>query len=321
MSSGEKHTSDPSGRHCELSIIVVNWRSLGYVSDCLASIYTHEGVRPEYEIIVFDNASPGENVDVLKELFPMIRLVKHPYNVGFAAANNCAVEQARGDVLLFLNPDTVIEYAAITALLGQFRSLSRPGVLGCRLLNADRSIQLSAVQRFPTIMSYVADNATLQRLWPACPLWRLGSLFSESRVPVGAEAISGACMMVERDTFMRAGMFDEKYFMYSEDIDLCYRMQQLGRANWVAPSVSVVHYGGRSSEPAAATAAKWRAILRYLRIHRGIVYVVAFRFVLAAAAAARIGILLGIHALVRRPESIAAVDKWRTVLRILLAAR
>ena len=123
-----------------LSIIIVNWNSTDYLRECIASIYEWtRGVT--FEIIVVDNASPDEDVDVLKIQFPDIRLLKSATNLGFAGANNYGFRCSSGEVVLFLNPDTKLISPAIDVLLKHKNDLPKAGIVGCKLLNSDLSVQ------------------------------------------------------------------------------------------------------------------------------------------------------------------------------------
>ena len=136
----------------DLSIIYVNWRSEDYLRNSIRSIRQFTtGVS--YEIIVVDNNSPTGNVDVLKREFPEIQLIASTENLGFAAANNLGFRHSTGKYVLFLNPDTKLTSPAINILLNRTQSLSDAGIVGCKLLNADLSVQTSCIQNFPGIVN------------------------------------------------------------------------------------------------------------------------------------------------------------------------
>ena len=204
----------------DLSIILVNWNSEEYLRECIASIYewTHQ-VR--FEVIVVDNASPSGNVDTLKVPFPEIRLIKSSKNLGFAGANNLGFLNSTGDCVLFLNPDTKLNSPAIDIVMEQIRRLPKAGIVGCKLLNADLSVQTSSIMKFPRILNAILQIEYLRLRWPK--LWGIGALFTPDIAPSEVEAISGACMFMRRHIFEQIGMFSEEYFMYSEDLDLCYQ--------------------------------------------------------------------------------------------------
>ncbi|MBV9573756.1 MAG: glycosyltransferase, partial [Acidobacteriales bacterium] len=133
----------------DLSIIIVNWNSVGFVTECVSSIQqsTHD---LSYEIIVIDNASAAEDLKRLETNISGIKLIKSAENLGFARANNLGCTHSTGDYLLFLNPDTKVIGPAITVMLNEIRRLPDAGVVGCKLLNTDLTVQLSSIQKFPT---------------------------------------------------------------------------------------------------------------------------------------------------------------------------
>ena len=306
-----------------LSIIIVNWNSTAYARECIASIYEHTRGIP-FEVIVVDNASPSDGVDALKEEFPDITLIKSAQNLGFARANNLGARKAKGEFLLFLNPDTKLIQPALEVMVEALRSRPDAGALGCRLLNADLSTQTSCIQTFPTILNQALDADALRNRWPNSALWGTAPLASAAAEPVPVEVISGACLLMRRDVFFKVGMFSEDYFMYAEDLDLCRKTVRAGYRNYHAGSARLIHYGGGSSAPEAATVMKWRSILHYCEKHRGKAYAFLFRLVMAVAALVRLSILGARAALKpprRPPAGYSPAAKWKAILATLVSPR
>jgi N-acetylglucosaminyl-diphospho-decaprenol L-rhamnosyltransferase len=275
----------------ELSIIYVNWNSLEYLRESLASIYsTSADVR--FEVIVVDNASAVDETVAIGNEFPQVRTIWSEKNLGFAGANNLGSESALGRYLLFLNPDTRVLGAAIANMLKQLKSTPGGGAIGCRLLNSDGSIQTSCIQRFPTIMNQLLDLEFLRSSWPMWKFWGIAPLFSETPSPVEVEVISGACLMVTQDAFQNAGRFNEDYFMYAEDVDLCYQVGKSGRQTLYTSAGEVIHHGGGTSKSRKGNA--WvavmqrEAILKFCRATRGRWYAVGYRAAMAVNAACRL---------------------------------
>ena len=305
----------------DLSIVLVNWNSTAYLRDCIASVYEHtRGI--DLEIIVVDNASPVDDVDTLKGAFADITLIKSKENLGFARANNLGFRSATGRYLLFLNPDTRFVNSAASLMMEQARSLPDCGVVGCKLLNSDLSIQTSCIQTFPTILNQTLDADYLRNRWPRSSLWGVGTLFFEQSAPAKVEVVSGACMMMRRDVFERAGLFSEDYFMYAEDLDLCRKVVRAGYSNYYVAAGEVIHYGGKSSTPLWATAMKWKSILHYCARNHGRSYALLFRLAMISAAALRLAMLAmaWLFACVRtgKRKSYPAAAKWKTILKALL---
>lgn len=304
----------------DLSIIYVNWNSVGYLRESIASVYEYTRER-NFEIIVVDNASPDGGVEVLHEYFPNISIVKSTINLGFSGGNNLGYRHSSGKSLLFLNPDTKLVSPAIYVMLDYLKRLPGVGVIGCKLLNADLSIQTSCIQKFPTILNQITDIEWFRLRWPHCRLWEIGPLFSANEKPARVEMISGACMMLKRNVFEQAGLFSEDYFMYADDLDLSYKVTQKGFHNYYIGDVTIIHYGGKSTTQKAnqwATIMKFRAIHKFLVKTRGQIYGASFKLAMACVALGRVA-LLGLLALLysgmREKESIRSVQaKWNAVL-------
>lgn len=304
----------------DLSIIIVNWNSTAYLLKCLESIYAHTH-ETAFEIIVVDNASPDADIGIVKERFAEVVVIESIANLGFSGANNLGFRASRGEYVVFLNPDTVLVNPAFDLMLRQVRTLPSLGAAGCTLLNEDGAVQTAAIQTFPTILNQLFDLDLLRNRFPACPLWNIAPLFAKSTKPSRVEAISGACVMFRREVFAQIGQFSEEYFMYAEDLDLCYKAAQAGFLNYYIPDGRVIHYGGRSSVRRQAVVMKWRSMLQYLAKHRGYSYQFGFRVVMACSALARLAVLTPLVLLssgARRESFRGALLKWRLILEIMV---
>jgi GT2 family glycosyltransferase len=305
----------------DLSIIVINWNSAAFVHKCVNSI-RQQAPNLTYEIIVLDNASFDGCDKLLKTDAPDVAYIQSDKNLGFAKANNHAFRASRGTSLLFLNPDTEIVGPAIGILHRTLQRLSTAGAVGARLLNADGSLQTSCIQAFPTILNQALDCGYLRKKWPGSVLWGTRPLLHDHGIAEEVEAISGACLMIKRDVFKRVGGFSENYFMYAEDMDLCYKIRKAGYKNYYVPEVKVIHFGGGSSKqvPSNFSIVLMReSIWRFLRSTRGDLYGMGYRFSMLFSALCRL-VLLSFSLLVgrlchRRQLSDAALRKWWAVLR------
>lgn len=305
----------------ELSIIFVNWNSVDYLRECIASIYEYtRGFA--FEIIVVDNASPEGGVDALKAQFPDIVLIKSGENLGFAGANNLGFRESKGKCVLFLNPDTKLINPALNTMLRSLQSLPAAGIIGCKLLNRDLSVQTSSIMKFPGILNQVLQSEVLRLRWPSFPLWNIGPLFSSNTEPVKVEVITGACMMMHREVFEKVGMFSEEYFMYAEDVDLCWKVVRAGFPNYYVGEGNIIHYGGVSSPREWQTVMKTRAEQRLCANFRGPVYGALFRAALALNAAARLCVAALVSLVTKRSRDKQAsnptVMKYRAILKTLL---
>jgi GT2 family glycosyltransferase len=306
----------------KLSIIIATWNSTDYLRRCLVSVYRYTQTIA-FEVIVVDNASPAQDVDVIRDEFPAVVLIKSRDNLGFAGANNLGVRHSSGGLLLFLNPDTELEEAAIDELVAQLQQMPAAGILGCRLLNGDHTVQTSSIRRFPGIWRDLLESDALRNRWPESPLFGIAPLFRSSCEVVPVDAISGACMLVRRSVFEAVGGFTEDYFMYAEDVDLCVKVYRAGHQNYYLGRASIVHFGGGSSVASSATVMQWRARLLFYRRYHGRMYLLAYRIVAGANAILHL-VLIATASLVtprfRRQlrQDFSTADKWRTILKIML---
>lgn len=305
----------------ELSIIIVNWNSAEFVSECVKSI--REQTAIPCQIIVVDNASAKEDCEKLKKCCPGVDLILCEENLGFARANNLGFRHSQAEYVLFLNPDTKVIGPAINTMLERIEALPRAGVVGCKLLNSDLSVQLSAIQRFPTILNQVLDIEYLQLRWPQCSLWSVAPLLSGETKLQAVEVISGACMLLRRSVFEQVGMFSEDYFMYAEDVELSYKVNREGFTNYYVGEASVIHHGGKSSSQQGpsywATTMRYRAMRQLFRKTKGRLYGAAYRAAMGCAALMRLSLLAMAVPFGNRicdQQSLrVATGKWKVVLK------
>lgn len=276
----------------DLSIIIVNWNSKEFLRDCLASIEAQtEGIS--YEIIVIDSGSFDGCDQMLRECFLQVRFIQSESNVGFARANNMAFGVSVGECILFLNPDTTLVGPAVNVMLQHLKALPDAGAVGCRLLNADGSIQSTCVRAFPTIVNQFFESEILRRWFPRSQLWGMRTLFQETENPREVDAVSGACLMIKRAVFESIGQFSEDYFMYSEDIDICYKARHARSKTYYVPTAVIVHFGGKSTSKRGVSnfvsvmmlESRWRFFVKT----RSLAYGRLFRLSIVFASIARIG--------------------------------
>ncbi len=305
----------------DLSIVIINWRSVEFLKACLASIKANtHGIS--FETIVVDNASFDGSDDVANGQ-PGVRFFQSDKNLGFAGANNLGVSHSRGNNLLFLNPDTEIIGEAIPILLFALTSTPDAGAIGCKLLNGDRTVQTSCIQSFPSILNQAVNTDYLRERFPRLSIWGMAPLFDGSGGLAEVEVISGACLMMRREVFEKLGGFSTRYFMYAEDVDLCYRARRLGWKSYYTGQAEVVHFGGKSSGAASqdqfGAIVMKESILRFLRTSRGRAYAFVFKVTTALVALFRLLLLVGariafVGRMNKRPITFAWA-KWSKVLR------
>lgn len=279
----------------DLSIIIVNWNSADYLKKCLRSIFDNTADLT-FEVIVVDNASYDGCDELLKTHYPEVAFVQSDVNLGFAKANNLGFQRSVGENLLFLNPDTEIHGPAIGAMLSYLRTLPSAGAVGCKLVNSDKSIQTTSIQAFPTVLNQTLATDYLIHLFPKSNMWGVKPLFFETGSPEVVEVISGACLMVKRDVFQEVGMFSSDYFMYGEDIDLCYKIHCAGYHAYYVSTVEVVHYGGASCAESKVSEfnaiVKRESVKRFFRKHRGAPTALLFVMSTAIISVVRLSIVM-----------------------------
>lgn len=305
----------------ELSIVIVNWHSADYVLACIRSIREQTDAL-RYEVIVVDNASFDDCRDRVLLEYPGVVFLQSQDNLGFARANNMGAKVARGAVLLFLNPDTEICDRAIERLYSRMRMHPDAGILGCRLHNSDGSLQTSCVQSLPTVLNQVLDVEVLRRWIPKAGLWGTAALYESGNAAAEVEAVAGACMMIRRKTFDLVGGFSSNYFMYAEDLDLCFKTRRAGFPNYYIGEAVIVHHGGGSTKQVRSNFSNVmmrESVGRFLRESRGIFYSNCYRLALSGAAIVRLVILMVLFPawLARRrvPEWCSSWRKWISIVR------
>jgi GT2 family glycosyltransferase len=252
-----------------LGVIIVNYRSYEELTDALAAL------QPEVpaEIVVVDQESDSARAASVKSRFPNITLIENPRNDGFAAGVNRGAARMKASLLLTLNPDTIVRPGLVAGLARWLDDHPDVAVVGPRILNSDGSVQPSA-RRFPDITTGLGGRMSfLTRIAPDNWLSKRNLEWSRASEPVQVDWVSGACMMIRRSAFDQVGGFDEAFFLYWEDADLCRRLLTAGHRTFYVPTVDAVHAGARSSGQAASRSivAFHRSAFRYYWKHGGLV--------------------------------------------------
>ena len=255
----------------DLSIIIVSWNTKDYLQKCLNSIYENtKGIT--FEVIVVDNASSDASAQMVKNRFPQAILIENKENLGFGAANNQAIKRSRGKYALILNPDTEISGESLNTMVTFLNENPKVGSVGPKILNPNNSIQLTCARNYPTLSTEFFWLTTLVRRFPKNRVMgRYLMSYWDHTDRREVDCLSGACMMVRRDVLEKMSYFDEDYFMYGEDVDLCYRIKKAGWQIWYLPEAQIIHYGGASSKTIfeSATIYDRRAIQLFFKKHYG----------------------------------------------------
>jgi len=250
-----------------LAIIIVSFNARADLDECLASLHAHPPTLTPFEIVVVDNASSDGSAQMVRDRWPSVRLIALPANAGFAAANNAGIRATSGDLILLLNSDTVVPEQAIDGLVAALRADPRAGIAGPRLIDAQGVPELSFGRM-------IGPFSELRQKW-------LGRLYLR-RTPIIAtrverslrrrayhDWVSGACLLVWRAEANAAGLLDERYFMYLEDVDFCAAVRAQGKQVLFVPDVAIVHLRGRSraAAPEATTRAYRRSQIAFYAKH------------------------------------------------------
>ena len=229
-----------------ISVIIVNYNVRVFLENALLSIQKAlRGIQGE--IIVVDNASDDGSVEMVKQKYPDVNLVVNERNVGFAAANNIAIEKSRGKYLLILNPDTILQEDTINTMLDFLDRHSDAGLAGCKILNPDGTLQLACRRSFPTPWVAFTKITGLSTLFPKVPLLGKYNLaYLDPNKTYEVDAVSGSFMFVRRSVIDAVGGLDEQFFMYGEDLDWCYRIKKAGWKIYYVHGTQVIHYKGES---------------------------------------------------------------------------
>ena len=252
-----------------LSIIVVTHNVLALLRNCLKSIYASDFAH-DYEVFVVDNGTDNSLAMVAAE-FPKAKCIIGSPHIGFAAGNNLALPQARGRYLLLLNPDTELPPTALSQLYAVMEAHRQWGIVGPKLLRADGSLDLACRRSFPTPWNALMRACGLAKRFPQSRVlasYNLTYIDPEECHPL--DSVVGACMFIRREALAAAGPLDDSFFMYGEDLDLCYRMKQAGWQVWYWPEVAVRHLKGESSRqrPARMTFEFFRSMHLFYSKHQ-----------------------------------------------------
>jgi N-acetylglucosaminyl-diphospho-decaprenol L-rhamnosyltransferase len=224
---------EPTG----LDVSIVSYRCEALLRDCLASLREHPPSRP-MSVHVVDNASGDGTAEMAAREFPEFRLTASDQNLGFSAANNIAIRAGSAPYVLVLNPDTRVTVGSLDRLCELMDARSEVGMAGPRLELDDGSFDHAARRSFPTPLSALGHFTGVGRRRESGRL----AAYRAPEVRSGpVDAVNGALMLIRRAALDEVGLFDEGYWMYMEDLDLCYRLSQAGWVTWYEPSVTVIH--------------------------------------------------------------------------------
>ena len=254
----------------DVSIVIVGWNVRDLLRNCLDSVYKQtEGIR--YEVIYVDNASHDESIEMVKESFPETIIITNTTNQGFVKANNQGFEIAKGRYVLLLNSDTIILDNAIAKTVAFADSHTEAAAVGCKVLNPDGTPQAITCFMFPSVLNLLLSSTYLYKIFPKSKFFgrELMTWWDKNEVRE-VDAVAGCYMLVRKEAIDQIGVLDQRYFIYAEETDWCYRLKENGWKVLFTPEPEIIHYGGQTTKQIAA---KFRlqlsgSILIFMKLHR-----------------------------------------------------
>ena len=231
----------------QLSVIILNYNVRFFLELCVLSV--QNALEPiDSEIIVIDNDSSDDSCAMMKQRFPKVKLIQNNENLGFPKGNNIGVAQAQGEYVCILNPDTVIAEDTFTKILAFAKKQSNLGIIGCKLIDGTGNFLLESKRGVPTPWVAFTKITGLYKLFPKSGTF--GKYYAQhlrENETGKVDILVGAFMFLKRDLYLEVGGFDEDCFMYSDDIDLSYRMLKKGKFNYYFHETTIIHYKGEST--------------------------------------------------------------------------
>jgi GT2 family glycosyltransferase len=265
----------------DISIIIVNWNTREYLLKCLSAVFAHT-CNLDLEVIVVDNYSQDQSIPAVRENFPGVTLIENPENAGFVRANNQGYAISTGKYMLLLNTDAFINETTLVNLFTHMEQNPDTGAAGCKLFYEDQSLQRSCTS-FPTLLTELWQFLFLDRIFKRSKIfgqymmtyWDMDDLRE-------VDSVMGSCMIVRRETIEQVGFLDENIFMYSEEVDLCYRIKKAGWKIKFVPTATAVHVWGGSSRqtPTQSFLNLYRSRVYFFRKHYGSIIASVYKIIL-----------------------------------------
>lgn len=308
----------------DISVVIVNWNTRKYLSECIGSLLSQYQAPYKLEIIVVDNNSQDDSVPFIRENYPSVIVIQNTENMGFARANNQGFEVAGGRYICLVNSDILFLEDSISVMVNYMDRNAEVGVLGPRLLWRDRSLQGSC-RKFPSVWNTLCPALGLTSLLPQISLVsgeHMVGFFKHDRA-IDVDVLVGAFLMVRTSALSEVGGMDDQYFMYCEEVDWCRRFVTAGWKVRFSPQTEVVHYGGASSsiEPLRFFTEYCLSNLRYWQKHHSSASVVAYRLAMTLRYLIRLPWWAFLHRIRRTEETEIRVRTALTGLRLFMPMR
>jgi len=260
------------------SVIIIAYNSCDFIPACLKSVRDAcEGI--DSQIIVLDNGSTEPIIPEIKNFFPEVEWIDSKENLGFGKGCNLAEKHATKPYLFFINPDTIISKNAFREMLKFMEEHPEAGTVGCRILNEDGTLQWACRRSFPTIVSAVSKTIGLAALFPKNKtLASYNMSYANPDEMIEVDAVSGSFFCIRRDVYEKLNGFDEDFFMYGEDLDLCFRTKKMGLHNYYTPVTNILHFKGQSCRTRrwGSYVDFYKAMLIFVKKHKDLYFVPNF---------------------------------------------
>ena len=231
-----------------ISIIIVNYSVENYLKKCIESILKYIG-KIDFEIIVIDNNSTDQSVNMLLNNFKHIHLIKNEFNLGFSKAINLGLRKSKGTYVALVNPDAYFIENSFNICKRFLKENSNIGIIGCKVMNEDGTLQLSSRRNFPYIYSYLFKILGISKFFPKSKIFsNYNQTYIDEDIIQETQSISGAFMIFEKKIIDKVGYFDERFFLYFEDTDFCIRTIKAGYKVIYYPLTKIFHYKSMSSK-------------------------------------------------------------------------
>jgi GT2 family glycosyltransferase len=231
-----------------LSIVIVNYNVRDLLKRCLESVFKYEK-DIEFEVIVVDNNSNDLSQEMLKRDFPQVKLFENKRNLGFSRGCNQGIKESRGRYILLLNPDSELTPGGLKTMIDSMDSQPELGICGPKMTDQEGNLQFSC-RSFPSYLTAISSSqSVLNRIFPDNFLSQKYLLKNQDHSEIReVDWVSGSCLLAKREMLEKVGLLDERFYMYVEDVDLCYRAKMAGFFVYYFPSVVVIHHVGKSTQ-------------------------------------------------------------------------
>ena len=314
-----------------LSIIIVNYNSTTVLEACLRSIAA-SAYTFTHEVFIVDNASDERPVN-LERMFPFVTLVVNTENRGFAFANNVGISRTSGKYVLLLNPDTIVNGGSLQPMVAYLDRHPAVGIVGCKIFNDKGEVEHST-HTFPTVgKEFIHANEFVKRfigydtvagriMAKILRMKSFGSYWDHDAEKV-VDHVTGACMMVRREAIEKAGLLDEAFFLYNEEVEWSYRIKQAGYSTVFLPDSSIVHLFGHSTKQRvqkqvvnALLVERYRGMLYFFQKHFGSLKLLLLRLIVLEGFALRLGVAY-IRVLVPRSDKAVILPEIQYIKKII----